>query len=246
MGPAPPPSQDAEEYWNSTNMGSKADIQSRLRSGRTTRLSYGALWTAYKRVWVGLPGKCQSGIFDVYSAKCWTPGSQQCGNYKREGDCYNREHSWPKSWWGRSQNSAYSDIFHVMPSDGYVNGRRGSFPFGEVSNPSYTSSEGNKVGSCSGVGYTGTCFEPTDKVKGLMARGHLYMAVRYSGEFGCCSNGAVDGADLKPWVTSLMLKWHAQFPPQDWEVEMNDRACKEQGNRNPFIDYPNAAMQIFR
>lgn len=222
-------------------MNNLYEIQSRLRGG-ARKLSYGDLWTAYKRVWVDLPGGCQRGVYDVYSAKCWTPGSEQCGSYRREGDCYNREHSWPKSWWGGSQNAAYSDIFQVMPSDGYVNGRRSAFPFGEVSSASYVSSEGNKVGSCR----VGTCFEPTDRVKGLLARGALYIAVRYKGEFGCCSNDAVSGSNMKSWTTSLMLKWHADFPPQAWEIEFNERAFKEQGNRNPFIDYPQAAQQIFR
>lgn len=226
-------------------MASLSDIQSTLRGG-ARKLSYSALWTAYKRVWVDLPGGCANGVYDVYSTKCWTPGSSQCGSYRKEGDCYNREHSWPKSWWGGGKNSAYSDIFHVMPSDGYVNGRRSSHPFGRVSRPTYTSSEGNKVGPCDVSGYSGTCFEPTDRVKGLLARGHLYVGVRYKGEFSCCSNAAVNGADIKSWTTNLMLEWHAAFPPQAWEVEFNDRAYKEQGNRNPFIDYPQAAQQIFR
>eukprot|EP01031_Cornospumella_fuschlensis_P044148 gene44148-53971_t len=45
-----------------------------------------------------------SHIPDVYSTYCWstdkvTPGGE-CGNYKKEGDCFNREHLWPKAWFG--------------------------------------------------------------------------------------------------------------------------------------------------
>jgi len=244
-GPAPPPSANATQYWAGVNLNSQSAVQSRLQSG-TTRLSYGDLWEFYKDGWVNLPGGCQGGVYDVYSRKCWTPGSGQCGQYGGEGDCYNREHSWPKSWWGGSQNTAYTDVFHVMPSDGYVNGRRSSFPFGEVNSPSYTSSEGNKVGSCSTPGISGTCFEPTDRVKGLLARGNLYVSVRYRGQFSCCAKEAVDGAELTQAYTDLMLQWHGDHPPQEWEVEFNNRAESWQGNRNPFIDYPEAADQIFR
>lgn len=227
-------------------MSSMSEIQSRLRDG-SVRLSYTpGLWDFYKEAWVNLPGGCQSGLNDVYSAKCWTPGSEQCGNYQGEGSCYNREHSWPKSWWGGGQNNAYSDVFSVFPSDGYVNGRRGNYPLGEVSSPSWTSSEGNKVGPCVTPGYSGTCFEPSDRVKGLLARGNLYVSVRYMNEFSCCSNDAVDGADLKSWMSDLLLKWSAAHPPQAWEVEFNNRAYKFQGNRNPFIDYPQAAKQMSR
>lgn len=225
-------------------MNSQAAIQTRLRSG-VTKLSYSALWSAYKSVWVSLPGQCQGTVFDVYSLKCWSQGTSQCGNYQREGDCYNREHSWPKSWWGGSTNSAYTDMFHVMPSDGYVNGRRSSHAFGEVNSPSYRSSEGHKVGSCSTSGISGTCFEPTDRVKGLMARNYFYMTVRYAGELSGGSAN-VNGASLRSGTVSLLLKWNAMYPPQAWEVEFNNRAQGWQGNRNPFIDYPSLAQDLFR
>ena len=63
--------------------------------------------------------------------------SDHCGNYSGEGDCYNREHSWPQSWF----NNAFpmkSDLFHVYPSDGYVNSHRGSLPYGDVGSASWT------------------------------------------------------------------------------------------------------------
>lgn len=227
-------------------MRSRSAVQERLRNG-ARKISYGGLWGFFKSAWVGLPDKCTGGgVFDVYSAKCWTPGSGQCGTYKREGDCYNREHSWPKSWWGRDKNPAYSDVFHVMPSDGYVNGRRSSFPLGEVNSATFRSSEGNEVGASVTPGYSGTVFEPTDKVKGLLARNQLYMTVRYSGEFSCCSNDAVIGDTIRPWFLKLMLQWNSAFPPQPWEVEFNNRAQKAQGNRNPFIDYPELGDQLLR
>jgi len=240
--PTPPvpfpngPNPDTDKNLAGVNFESKASIQQRLNVAR--KLSYGGLWTAYKTAWVDLPGKCpDGGIYEVYSTKCWTPGSEQCGTYKREGDCYNREHSFPKSWWGGGKSTPYTDMHHVLPSDGYVNGKRSAWPFGEVNSPAYTSSEGNKAGSCSTSGASGTCFEPTDRVKGLMARSHLYMATRYQGTNGCFN--------LRSWTVDLMLKWNTQYPPQPWELELNNRIQSEQGNRNPFIDYPALADSLF-
>jgi len=95
-------------------------------------------------------------------------------------------------------------------------------------------------------GFRGTCFEPTDRVKGVLARGHLYMTVRYSGELDCCSKEAVNRHTLLPWYLSLMLRWNAAFPPEAWEMELNNRAQQWQGNRNPFIDYPQLADELLR
>jgi len=217
-------SGDATSYWSGVNTNSRSALQSKIRSG-AKRISYSGLWTSYKTVWVGLPGGCSSGVNDIYSKKCWPAGSTQCGTFRREGDCYNREHSWPKSWWGGSKNDAYSDMFHVMPSDGYVNGKRGNLQYGEVSSPSYVSSEGNKQG--------GGKFEPTDRVKGLLARGSLWMELRY---------GYSEGSSYR----NLMLKWHREHPPTNFEREFNNRVQVAQGNRNPFIDFPNIADSILR
>ncbi|MDP6934833.1 MAG: endonuclease, partial [Myxococcota bacterium] len=46
-------------------------------------------------------------VLDVYSdvpggtpAYTYAFQADQCGNYQQEGDCYNREHTWPASWYG--------------------------------------------------------------------------------------------------------------------------------------------------
>jgi len=237
----------AEVYWAGTDLGSKSAIQSRLkRDSRTVK--YGELHRAYKKMWRRLPGVCKNSkkIYDVYSLKCWRP-EDNCGRFQEEGDCFKRAQAWPNSWWNRKKNALYSDVFHVMPADGYVSARRGNLPFGEVETPTYTSKEGHKVGPCV-AGFSDTCFEPTDRTKGLLARGLLYVAVRYANNLQCCDVDAVNGADLKRWTKNLTLTWHADFPPQPWEIEFNERAFQVQGNRNPFIDHPDPefAQQIFK
>jgi len=151
-----------------------------------TYVTYDYLWTAFKKTDIKSDGK----VWDIYSdipsgspKYTFTFVTDQCGNYSKEGDCYNREHSFPKSWFGgEGAYPMYSDLFHLYPTDGYVNNRRGNSPLGEVGTATYTSSNGSKVGTCSVAGYTGTVFEPIDAYKGDLARSYLYMAVRYYGE----------------------------------------------------------------
>ena len=56
-------------------------------------LSYKGLWTAYKTTDTNTQGY----ILDMYSGCKFKVGTDQCGTYKNECDCYNREHSIPKS-----------------------------------------------------------------------------------------------------------------------------------------------------
>jgi hypothetical protein len=46
-------------------------------------------------------------------------------------------------------------------------------------------------------------------------------------------------------MMALMLEWHKKDPVSDWEITRNNRVEKVQGNRNPFIDYPDLAFYIW-
>ena len=87
----------------------------------------------------------------------------KAGNYSKEGDVYNREHTVPQSW-----GPPKADIVHVVPTDGYVNNRRGNLPFGEVivdkSNKQYYESNNaySKKGYCKTAGYTDIVFPPRE------------------------------------------------------------------------------------
>ena len=69
------------------------------------------------------------------------------------------------------------DFFHIYPSDGYVNNRRGHLSFGEVSQASWESSNGSKVGMNIFEREGNMVFEPIDEFKGDIARALLYFAV---------------------------------------------------------------------
>lgn len=193
----------------------------------TDQKSDGTVWDMYSDI----PGGTPPYIYNFVS-------QDQCGNYSKEGDCYNREHSWPKSWFNNG-NPMNSDLFHLVPTDGYVNGRRGNYPFGEVSNPTWTSLNGSMVGTCSFPGYTGVVFEPIDEYKGDFARSYFYMSVRYYNEdAGWTGSPMVDGAELKAWAVDMLKQWHINDSVSQKELNRNDAVYNIQNNRNPFIDNP--------
>lgn len=214
-----------------------------------TIISYDNLYTCFTTT-DAKPGNM---VWDMYSDK---PGGtpayvyyynsgQECGNYNSEADCYNREHSFPKSWFNDA-SPMYSDLFHLYPTDGYVNNRRSNYPFGETSSPTWTSTNGSKVGPSSVAGYTGVIFEPINEYKGDFARTCFYMATRYYGEDASWpGSDMTDGAQPKPWALAMLLAWNKADPVSTKETDRNNAVYAYQHNRNPFIDDPQFAEKIW-
>lgn len=178
-----------------------------------TALSYKALWEAYKKTDVRADGK----IWDMYSnVTNYVPGgSAQGANYKGEGDSYNREHSFPKSWFNDA-TPMYTDLFHLYPTDGYVNNRRSNYPFGETNGETYTSANGfSKLGTCTVPGYKGIVFEPNDEYKGDFARTYFYMATAYEDKIAGWHSDMLAGnayPAYKEWVITMLLRWAQEDP----------------------------------
>lgn len=213
-----------------------------------TALSYANLWTAFQTTDKRPDGK----VWDIYSdiptgtpAYLFTFVDDQCGNYSAEGDCYNREHSVPKSWFNE-ETPMYTDLFHLYPTDGYVNNRRGNYPLGEVDSPTWTSTNGSKVGTCTAAGYSGSAFEPIDSFKGDLARTCFYMSVCYMDRnLGYETQSMFENGSLKPWALAMLLTWHHLDTVSQKEIDRNNAVYNLQHNRNPFIDYPELADKIF-
>src|SRR5690606_27458199 len=105
-------------------------------------------------------------VWDIYSdvpggtpAYTFSFGVDQCGTYQGEGDCFNREHTFPQSWYN-DLPPMNSDLFHIYPTDAWVNQQRGNLAFGTVGSVNWTSTNGGKRGSCNWPGCSGTVFEP--------------------------------------------------------------------------------------
>ncbi len=166
----------------------------------------------------------------------------ECGSYSAEGDCYNKEHSFPKSWWGGSTGVIqYADLFHLVPTDGYVNNRRSNYAFGEVTSPTWTSTNGSKVGpNTFPGGYTDVVFEPVDAYKGDFARNYFYMATRYKNSFSSWSSSCpiISGDNYTEWTIDLLMDWNDLDPVSQKEIDRNNAVYTIQNNRNPYIDHP--------
>jgi len=214
-----------------------------------TVATYAALWDHFYYT----DRRSDGTIWDMYSDNpegehpyVYEFGTDQCGNYSGEGECYNREHSFPKSWFGGEVEPMYTDLFHIYPTDGYVNNRRGNYPYGETENPSWTSQNGSRLGASSLDGYTGTVFEPVDAYKGDLARTYFYMAVRYySEDESWPGSDMTAGAELLPWALDMLLDWHQSDPVSEKETARNEAVYEIQGNRNPFIDRPEWAEAVW-
>ena len=229
-------------------------------------LGYDGLWGAYPYTDVHENGY----VWDMYSDCTWKSiNSNHCGNYSNECDCYNREHSIPKSWYGGSTSGPGCDIFHLVPTDGKVNGIRSNYPFGEVSSADYNK-HGNKKGSAKSItiiggntiagntgatiSCSGTVFEPRDEYKGDFARGYMGALLRWAGEKAFTegegsktftTNFSTGSFGLTKYGVALLMKWHRQDPVSKKEIDRNNGIQQTQGNRNPFIDYPYLAEYIW-
>jgi len=133
---------------------------------------------------------------------------------------YNTEHSWCQSW-GSGSGKPKSDLHHLYPVKSNLNSRRNNFPFCEVSEVMW-----ENYGSAFGRSYSDTtCFEPPDWHKGELARSMFYFSVRYS-------------RPIDPEQEYFFRKWNLQFPVTDKEYNRNIDIFYFQGNKNPFVQYP--------
>lgn len=156
---------------------------------------------------------------------------------------WNREHTYPRSrggfddieadeiadgidvWVSTKADSlrhANSDGHGIRATDGPENSSRGNQDYGEYSGPS-----GN-LGSW----------------KGDVARSIFFLTIRYNGlevVAGDPDNSTVgELGDL-----DILLDWHRNDPPDDYEMNRNNVVYEWQFNRNPFIDQPDLAEFIW-
>jgi endonuclease I len=246
-------------YYSSAAGLSCAALKTELRNIINTGFvhqTYDDLWTIYQTGDIQ-PGELASGnvIWDIYSDDPtgpdpyeFTPGTDQCGSYSGEGDCYNREHSFPQSWFGGGTGAGPgTDYHHIFPTDGSVNGHRSNYPYGRVGSASYTSANGSKLGTSNWPGITGTVFEPINEYKGDVARAFLYMVTSYQNSVPSWEKDDPSGdiaMDSTTWPAveapylQVMMAWHNSDPVSQKEVDRNNTALGFQGNRNPFVDHP--------
>lgn len=231
-------------YYNSINGLADRNLKDALHSliyNHTEVKSYQAL-PEYFRTTDRFPGTDY--WWDMYS-------DMEVSMYITFGTYMNREHCFPKSWWGGGTSTpAYVDLFHLYPSEAKANQAKSNYPLGEV----VTSTFDNGVVK---VGYATTgqgggaqkVFEPNREYIGDFARTYFYVVTCYQNltwdskyMFMLEQN---DYPTLKPWAIDLLLKWHRADPVSQKEVDRNEAVYGFQGNRNPFIDHPELVEYIW-
>ena len=204
-------------------------------------LSYNQIRGDKAKVDIRADGK----IWDIYSGYDFYL-SDYCSNIDIvEGECYNREHVLPKSWWGGSTSEPmYTDLHHVYSVDAMANDKRSAWIYDEVKSTSWSNNLGSKLGTS--ANWSGeTAFEPVDEYKGDVARVYFYMLTCYMDKdftqggkgyrYFSYSNGV---CDFQSKSLALMLKWHRQDPVSDKEITRNAKVSDLQGNVNPFVEQP--------
>ena len=165
-----------------------------------------------------------------------------------EPDFWNREHVWPKSHGDFDAGDpfevpAYTDAHNLKPVDHSMNTLRGEKDFENGGDIVFN---GSSLTDCFS---TNSTFEPRNEVKGDIARMIFYMDLRYEGGTGEPNLVVVEGLTTypNPQIGSLstLLEWHEQDPPDAFEKRRNDVIFKWQGNRNPFIDYPEFVNYLY-
>lgn len=239
--------QAPQGYYQGSKGKSGAALKTALYGiiGEHTERSYKELWEDFGQTDLRKDGK----IWDMYSnITNYVWRKDQAGQYRGEGDVYNREHSFPKSWFN-DQHPMYTDLFHLYPTDGYVNSMRSNYPFGETNNPTKQSANSfSKLGPCSVPGYTGTVFEPNDEYKGDFARTYFYMATAYEGRFASFKSPMLDNSKYpcyKKWALDMLLRWAKEDPVSEKEIKRNNAVYKIQKNRNPYIDFPGLEQYVW-
>ena len=166
------------------------------------------------------------------------------------GDTWNREHTWPQSKGAKTGPINY-DMQSVRPANKSVNSSRGNKGYGEsgsyydpneiaISNGNYkTTNLGTYRGDCARV-----------IMYDYLVYGHAggYQNALHSGTAQLLEkigSNPVKSDSIVFESLHTMLKWHLQDPPSLTEMVRNDGAQEYQGNRNPLIDYPELAIQVF-
>jgi hypothetical protein len=157
---------------------------------------------------------------------------------------FSREHTWCLSWMPSNATSSYNeycDQHHLYPvNQTQANAVRSNHSLGEVVTPISSYLAGTYGYNINGQ----AVYEPREQQKGDAARALLYMSLRYDGingfnwTFSYLNSTILPGLSEAPEDLATLLQWHAQDPPDNYEIARNDYIQSIQQNRNPFVDHP--------
>jgi endonuclease I len=226
-----------QSYYKNTSFD-RSSLQNLLEKTHQNKLNYSPHRYVYP--WVDLQenGKLKS----IYSGKGMDPLAAieediRILEQTTSGDStslsndmtLNCEHVVPQSWF-KKQEPMRGDLHHLFSCEPGCNSRRGNNPFDDFLD--YVP-ENLIFGIKEGCGKTDEGkFEP-EYGKGMVARATFYFLTRYQGVLNR------DDVNLE-----VLLKWHKLFPVSLYEKHRNLAIFELQGNRNPFIDFPELAEKL--
>lgn len=145
----------------------------------------------------------------------------------------NCEHTWPQSKFTSqfSKETQKGDLHHLFPTDPVANSTRSNHPFADVNGDEVQNCTGSYIGHAQNDGSGDTFFEPPAHHKGNVARALFYFSVRYK-------------LSISPVQEAYLRQWNESDPVDADEMERNNQIEKIQGNRNPFIDFPQLVKAI--
>lgn len=144
----------------------------------------------------------------------------------------NTEHIVPQSWFGGLEPMK-GDLHHLFICQPECNIARSNYPFDDFQfyDPD---SKNEKIHNHCGV-TSNDRFEP-ENGKGAVARAMLYFLLRYP--------KSIRKAFRVQISIPLLTDWHQKFPVTLHEKHRNQAIFQIQGNRNPFIDFPELIEEI--
>ncbi len=190
---------------------------------QTDRLSNGCVWDMYSSTMHYFP----------------KPGESAAG--------LNIEHCLPKSWWGGSENEAYTDLYLLNPADQVANNNKSNYPPGILADTAKFNNGMFFMGKDTTWG--GYAFTVCDEYKGDFARTYFYVATAYQHlDWATNYKAYIDTKSyltLTPYLTNVLLQWHRADPVSQKEIDRLDAISTIQHNRNPFIEYPDLVEMIW-
>lgn len=226
------------DYYSSIGSSLTEGLNGTLRQELTT-LIFPKAWYTYSGSGTGaLSSILQSADEDPTNSSNMVYLYTRDSVKKNAASSWNREHVWPRSSSGGcwQYDQAGTDILHIRPTYSTTNSERGNLKFG------YENGGNTVTYSDITYGKKGSYFEPIDSVKGDVARIVMYIWVAYHDYYGS-SLPAITNTFAS---YNTLLQWHTLDKPDALEGLRND-FCEEsdQENRNPFVDHPEYAWQIF-
>lgn len=162
-------------------------------------------------------------------------------------DPINCEHTIPQSYFkiAGEKEMMKTDLHHLFPVLKRWNSTRSNHPYSEIDDSLTTkwmtrdidtkSIPLEEIDSYSE--YFNRSFEPREEHKGNVARAIFYFYTVYNHENVVSMEDLID--------VEILLTWHVVDPVDDAEKSRNDKIERYQGNRNPYIDFPESAIRAF-